>query len=100
MGEVERKQLVKSLLVFTALQDVAIEEIEILEDTQFYKTNVKNVLSNCKKILEKTLKEQYSSTFTGEEDAELAYLVVLRFIEKWTTKVTALTPEGISELDE
>lgn len=99
MSEADKKRLVKSLLVFTALQDVAIEEIEILEGTPFYKTNVKNALSSCKKILEKSIEHEYKITL-DEEDSELAYLVILRFIEKWTQKVTALPSEQISELDE
>lgn len=97
--EVDRRQLVKSLLVFTALQEIAIEEIEILEDTQFYKTNVKNTLSNCKRILEKSIEQEYKSTIQ-EEEVQLGYFVVIRFLEKWTKKMTELSADQLSELDE
>lgn len=99
MSGEDRKQLIKSSLVFTAIQEIAIDEIEVLESTQFYKANVKNVLSNCKKILEKSIENEYKGTLE-EEEIQLAYFVIIRFLEKWTKKMTELSVDKLPELDE
>ena len=99
MGEIGLiRQKVKSALVFTALQEIAIEELESIKDTRWYKFNIKKVLESNKKELESSVQADFKR-FLKEEDIQQAYFVVSRFIEKWTKQVTQLSPEQLSELD-
>lgn len=98
MGEIDIKQKVKAALVFTAIQEIAIEEVESIKDTKWYKFNIKKVLESNKKELEKSVKDDFDK-FLHEEHIQLAYFVVLRFMEKWTKKVTELNADQLSELD-
>ncbi len=97
--ENKRQQIAKSALVFLALQEVAIEEIQVLEGTPFYKGSVKNSLANCKKILEKSVEQEYKN-FIPEEEEQLSYFAIWNFMEKWSSRISEIkNAEELMNLD-
>lgn len=94
----QNQQLIKSLLVFKACSTLLVWELDKLKDTGLYRQNVKNLVNNTTKALEKEVFEIYK--LLPNTDEQQGFNVVVELIEKFNRIISNIPLDKIVDLEQ
>ena len=87
------ESLTKSVLLYKAAATIAAEQADVIKGTNFYKQEVKYVINNASRVLDKELEKTYE--LFPDEEAQKIYFIAVNIIEKVVQILSSMQLEDV-----